>query len=188
MSSQLWTEEQHAAYQLGMQTERDHQNALSRLSVRLHQQEVDALQARITYLEAQLAQAKAGRWQPISDGMVYHDMDIVRDEYYGGEYVESIAFLQVKNNGETLVCGSEPKQDQREAELYELRLCEWVEGDEWEDVPDGEYQCPCESHCGSVLVVTDGFIEIDRDGFVEAFKVPDDWRLQRKRAKETDNG
>ena len=50
----LWSDEQYEAYNLGMATEREHQNALSRLSMAKYE-------ARIAELEARLAQT----WQPL---------------------------------------------------------------------------------------------------------------------------
>lgn len=43
----LWTDEQHDAYALGMQTEREHQEALAKLAARKHEEQLAAAQARI---------------------------------------------------------------------------------------------------------------------------------------------
>lgn len=50
MSELEWTDEQHDAYQLGMLTEREHQNALSRFAMEKHEDELIALRdaSRIT--------------------------------------------------------------------------------------------------------------------------------------------
>lgn len=50
-TGQTWTDEQFAAYELGMQTEREHQNALSRLVMEKHAQALAAKDARIESLE-----------------------------------------------------------------------------------------------------------------------------------------
>jgi hypothetical protein len=48
---QLWGEQEWACYNLGIQTEREHQNALSRLAMEKHKAEHDALVQRIAELE-----------------------------------------------------------------------------------------------------------------------------------------
>lgn len=48
----LWTDEQHDAYALGMQTEREHQEALAKLAARKHEEHLAAAQERIAQLEA----------------------------------------------------------------------------------------------------------------------------------------
>ena len=76
----LWSDEQYEAYNLGMATEREHQNALSRLSMAKYE-------ARIAELEARLSQT----WQPLPDGEVSSFMYIdnggkLLGVYAGSEY------------------------------------------------------------------------------------------------------
>lgn len=52
----VWTDEQYAAYALGMRTERELQEALARLAMEKHQAEIAAQAARIEELEGTLDQ------------------------------------------------------------------------------------------------------------------------------------
>jgi len=101
-------DEKHEAYQLGMQTEREHQNALSRLAMTKHQEEADSLKKRITELEAQLAQAQSGRFMPVK-----------------GTTVIEIG------PGQMVIFNSRGCGPYGEIKEYprETRLCEWVEGE-----------------------------------------------------------
>lgn len=74
----LWTDEQHDAYALGMQTEREHQEALAKLAARKHEEQLAAAQARIAELEAQLAER--GEWEPVPDGE--YDMGLIDEPLY----------------------------------------------------------------------------------------------------------
>lgn len=56
-----------ASYQSGMSDERAHQNALSEMVKRAHQEEVDALRAELTRLRTQLAEAQ--QWEDVPDGV-----------------------------------------------------------------------------------------------------------------------
>jgi hypothetical protein len=74
-------------------------------------------------LEAQLAQ----RWQPLPDGIVYHYTESIAAEWNYPAYVESIEFLEVRDNGNIIACGSMPKEDEHEANLPDnIRLCRLV--------------------------------------------------------------
>lgn len=92
----VWTDEQYAAYALGMRTERELQEALARLAMEKHQAIIAAQAARIEELEgtldqvatesdmifdrgaqrlarikeleAELAAAQQRRWEPVPDG------------------------------------------------------------------------------------------------------------------------
>ncbi len=90
-STQEWTDEQHADYALGMQTEREHQEALARLAMKLNEARIADLEVRVDELKgynaalgnesfrlneenrklrAQVAARPEGsRWQPIEDGV-----------------------------------------------------------------------------------------------------------------------
>lgn len=59
---QPWNNREMAAYDLGKQTEREHQNALTRLVIEKHQAELDTLRARVAELEA------AREYEPVPDG------------------------------------------------------------------------------------------------------------------------
>jgi predicted RNase H-like nuclease (RuvC/YqgF family) len=48
-----WTDEQHDAYDLGAQTEREHQEALARLVIRKHQEQIDDLTQRLAAVSAE---------------------------------------------------------------------------------------------------------------------------------------
>lgn len=54
------------SYENGMLDERAHQNALSRLAMEKHQEEVDALKAELAQLRAQLAECE--QWEDVPDG------------------------------------------------------------------------------------------------------------------------
>lgn len=99
MSELEWTDEQHDAYQLGMLTEREHQNALSRFAMEKHEDELIALRAasritdakltgdlemardRIRELEGQLATLQAATPVGGGEGVFRFDWDAIDPEY-----------------------------------------------------------------------------------------------------------
>ena len=99
---QLWDDDLHAAYHLGMQTEREHQNALSKLVMEKHEAELAALRAE-------------ARWEPVEDGTI---IDVGRAEtatIYGN-------ILNIKDSFEGI---------DTDVELPEgMRLCRWHEENE----------------------------------------------------------
>lgn len=152
------------SYENGMLDERAHQDALTRLAMKKHQEEIDALKAELARLRAQLAD--------MTNAQHVNEKSL-------DEYARTIARLR-----------AELAECQQAATV----LAMLTEESEWEDVPDGKYGHDMGVRLtvhGRLLEIENDTSKVaagyNADGIVRAsvmFRGNYDWKLVRRKESE----
>jgi hypothetical protein len=189
----LWTDERYAAYELGMQTEREHQNALSRLVMEKHREELAAQAAahakalaRINELERReciaalnrIAELEAAEknWEKAVADLTQTSLDLIDDNdelqaqlaAQAAEHAAALYELDTYRKSLDIMSGRIVQLEELQAQHAAPR---------WEPVSDGRYEA---QHIGDFFSIDRDYLTV-RDGHDNQIEIglPEGWHICR---------